>query len=175
MTLFEKISKKLARLLDWVAGAAIISMLLLTCADVILRLGVTLYHNYHWGFLDGVKPIPGTYELVSFLGAVAVSFAMAHTSAEKGHVAVSLVVRLLPKKAQGLIGTITSLLGFILFALLCWQSISYAHELQVRGDLSLTLQVPYYPFVYGVGLSSAAVCMVLLVELSNNVLKVINK
>ena len=151
------------------------SMLLLTCADVLLRLGVTLYHNYRWGFLEGVKPIPGTYELVGFIGAVAVSFAMAHTSVEKGHVSVSLVVRLLPSKLQALIETLTTLCGMLLFAILSWQSFTWGYELQARGDVSLTLEVPFFPFVYGIGFAAAVVCLALLVDLSKNIAKVINK
>lgn len=175
MDLLEKISKSLAKILHWVAGAAIVSMILLTCADIILRLGVTVYRNYHWPFLSPFKPIPGTYELVCFLGAVAVSFAMAHTSVKKGHVSVSFLVRLLPQRIQALIESITHSFGFILFALLSWQSVAYANDLIARGDVSLTLQLPYYPFVYGIGFAAAAVCLVLLVELSKHLLKVFGK
>ena len=71
MNFFEKIGNELSRVLFWVAGAAIFFMMVLTCADVVLRLLR--------------RPIPGTYELVCFMGAVAVSFAMAHTSVQKNH------------------------------------------------------------------------------------------
>lgn len=175
MSVFEKTSKSLAKALYWVAGAAIMAMLLLTCADVLLRLGVTFYHHFRWGFLEGVKPIPGTFELVGFLGAVGVSFAMAHTTVEKGHVSVSLVVRLLPVRIQAFVETMTRLFGLLLFTLLAWQSILFAFELQNRGDMSLTLELPYYPFVYGVGFASAAVCLVLLVDLSHNLVKMFRK
>ena len=107
MSILEETSNHLAKVLYWVAGAAIVSMMLLTCTDVILRLGVTFYHKYHWWFLFPFKPIPGTYELVCFLGSVAVAFAMAHTSVEKGHVSVSLVIRLFPPRIQAIIGSIT--------------------------------------------------------------------
>ena len=80
MNSFEKISHDLAKKLYWVAGTAIVAMMLLTCADVVLR-----YFR---------RPIPGTYELVCFLGAAAVAFAMAYTSVEKGHVSVRFVVDL---------------------------------------------------------------------------------
>jgi TRAP-type C4-dicarboxylate transport system permease small subunit len=175
MNYLEIISKNLAKILYWVAGAAIVSMMLLTCADVILRLGVTLFHRYHWGFLSPFNPIPGTYELVCFMGAVAVSFAMAHTSIEKGHVAVSLLVRLLPERVQGLIGTITTTFGLILFALLSWRSVIYAGELDSSGQVSMTLQMPYYPFVYGIAFASAAVCLVLLLDLIHSLAKVFGK
>lgn len=175
MDFLEKISKDLARTLYWVAGIAIVSMMLLTCADVILRLGVTVYHKYHWFFLSPFKPIPGTYELVCFLGAVAVSFAMAHTSVEKGHVAVSLVVRMFPERIQAIIDSITSSFGFILFALISWRSVLYGNHLRASGEVSLTLQLPFYPFVYGIAFAAAALCLGLFVDLSKNLAKVFGK
>ena len=175
MNLLDKFSKDLARILYWVAGIAIVSMMLLTCADVVLRFGVTIYRIYGWQFLESFRSIPGTYELVRFLGAVAVSFAMAHTSVEKGHVAVSLVVRLFPQRLQGLIESITSTFGFILFALIAWQSTVYANDLRASGEVSMTLQLPFYPFVYGIGLAAGAVCLVLLADLSRNLVTVFGK
>ena len=175
MGFLEKPSKGLAKILYWVAGTAIISMMLLTCADVILRLGVTAYHQYHWWFLSPFSPIPGTYELVCFLGAVAVSFAMAHTSVERGHVAVSIIVNLLPKKIQAIIETITTIFGLILFSLLSCQSVLYANDLKARGEVSLTLELPFYPFVYGISFAAAAVCLVLLVDLSKSLPEVFRK
>jgi TRAP-type C4-dicarboxylate transport system permease small subunit len=168
----EKISKKLAKILYWVAGTAIVCMMLLTCADVFLRYLVTLYHSTHWEFLT---PIPGTYELVFFMASVAVAFAMAHTSVEKGHVAVSFVVNFFPKRAQAIVGTITSSFGFILFALLTWQSVVYAIHLRESQEVSLTLQLPFWPFVHGIAFSAAAVCLVLLVEILQNFVQVLKK
>jgi TRAP-type C4-dicarboxylate transport system permease small subunit len=175
MGFLEKPSKGLAKILYWVAGAGIVSMMLLTCADIILRFGVTVYHEYHWQFFSHFRPIPGTYELVCFLGSVAVAFAMAHTSVEQGHVAVSIVVSLFPKRVQAVIETITTLFGLILFILLSWQSVLYAGDLLRRGEVSPTLQLPFYPFVYGIGFASAAVCLVLLVDLSKCLPEVFRK
>ena len=152
-------------MLYWIAGVAIVSMMLLTCADVLLRLVVTAYHKYQIGLLAPFKPIPGTYELVCFMGSVAVAFAMAHTSVEKGHVAVSLLVRLMPTKLQAILGIITTLFGLTFFALLSWRSVLYANHMREIGEVSLTLQLPFYPFVYGIAFASAAVCLVLIVDL----------
>jgi TRAP-type C4-dicarboxylate transport system permease small subunit len=161
MSFLEKIGNELARLLYWIAGTAIIVMMILTCGDVVLR------------FFR--RPIPGTYELVCFLGAVAVAFAMAHTTVQKGHVAVSLVVRLFPERIQGLIESITSTFGFIFFALVAWQSVLYGNDLHASSEVSLTLQLPFYPFIYGIGFSAAAVCLVLLTDLFKNLMKVFGK
>lgn len=150
---FKNSSLWLARRLGIIAAVAIFSMMALTCADVILRLFR--------------MPIPGTYEIVSFMGAVAVSFAIAHTSVEKGHVAVSLVVQLLPKRAQAVIESILAALGIILFALIAWQSVLYGLDCQSSGEVSLTLQLPFYPIIYGVALGAGVVCLVLLVDFLN--------
>ena len=151
----------MANRLYWIAGSAIVAMMLLTCTDVVLR-----YFR---------KPIPGTYELVCFLGAVAVAFAMAHTSVEKGHVAVSFVVSLLPQRIQGLIESITTSFGLIFFVLIAWQSLIYANDLRLSGEVSLTLELPFYPFVYGISFSAAIVCLILLSNLFNNLLKIFGK
>lgn len=149
---FRKSSLLLARRLDVIAAIAIFVMMALTCLDVFLR--------YFFR-----KPIPGTYEIVSFLGAVAVSFAMAYTLAEKGHVAVSLIVQLFRKRLQGIVETTISVFGIILFALITWQSVLYGIDCQRAGEVSLTLQLPFYPIIYGVALGAGVVCLVLLVDL----------
>ena len=72
--------------LNWVSAAAVIFIMLLTCADVVMRL---------FG-----RPIPGTYELVGYFGSVIISFGMARTSIERGHIAVNLLVDRLPPRVQ---------------------------------------------------------------------------
>ncbi len=159
---FRKSSLLLARRFDVIAASAIFFMMALTCVDVFLR--------YFFR-----KPIPGTYEIVSFLGAVAVSFAMAHTLAEKGHVAVSLIVQILPKRIQGIVESFISVFGIILFGLISWQSILYGVDCQRSGEVSMTLQLPFYPIIYGVALGAAVICLVLIVDLANAIANVKDK
>lgn len=158
MHALKKYIFRFARGLDMIAAGAIVAMMALTCADVVLR------------FFR--KPIPGTYEIVAFLGAVAVSLAIAHTSAEKGHVAVTLVVRTLPQRLQGIIESAIALLSCMLFALIAWQSVLYGLDCQRSGEVSLTLQLPFYPIIYGVALGTGAVCLICLVDLADAIVKV---
>jgi len=152
---FKKNSLSLARRLDMIAATAVFAMMSLTCVDVFLRYFFRM-------------PIPGTYEIVALLGAVAVSFAMAHTLAERGHVAVSLVVQLFPKWLQDIIEGIISIFGIILFGLIAWQSVLYGMDCQRAGEVSMTLEwLPFYPIIYGVALGAMVVCLVLLVNLAD--------
>lgn len=153
-TVLESAGNRLSKVLFAVAGAAIVAMMLLTCADIVLRLFR--------------MPIPGTYELVSFLSAVCVAFAMAHTSVQKGHIAVSVLVQLLPERLQALVDSLTTGLSIALFGLIAWQSFRYAGSLRQAGEVSMTLQLPFYPFVYGIALSAVAVCLVLLSQLKTH-------
>jgi TRAP-type C4-dicarboxylate transport system permease small subunit len=151
---FQKHSLLLARRLDMIAAVAIFAMMALTCTDIFLR--------YFFR-----RPIPGTYEIVALLWAVAVSFAMAHTLAKKGHVAVSLIVQMFPKRFQGIVESFISIFGIILFGLITWQSILYGIDCQRAGEVSLTLELPFYPIIYGVALGAAVVCLVLIIDLAN--------
>jgi TRAP-type C4-dicarboxylate transport system permease small subunit len=175
MNTFEKFVSQCAKVMYHIAGWAIVAMMLITCADVTLRLTVTLYAKYGWALLAPFRPIPGTYELVCFLGSVAAAFAMAHTSVENGHVAVNFITRLFPNRLQAGFRIGTGLLSLILFAIISWRSFLYAQKIHALGEVSMTLRLPFYPFIYGVSLSALAVCAVLFAALFNDFLKVLER
>jgi TRAP-type C4-dicarboxylate transport system permease small subunit len=150
MTRLERSILSITQKFNGIAAAAVVIMMVLTCADVILR-----FFRH---------PIPGTYEMVGLLGAIVVSFSLAHTSVMRGHISVEFIVQKLPKTVQIVIDGINSLLGTALFGLITWQSLLYASNLMHTGEVSLTLQMPIYPFVYGIAIGSGMLCVVLLID-----------
>ena len=161
MSRLERSVSSITRKINWVAAAAVIAMMLLTCADVILR-----FFRH---------PIPGTYEMVGLLGTIVVSFSLAHTSVMRGHISVEFIIQKLPKRVQIVIDGINSLLGAALFGLITWQSLLYAQNLMHTGEVSMTLQMPIYPFVYGIAIGSMILCLVLLTELLQSLKRIIQK
>ena len=135
---------------NYAACLAVVVMMLLSCTDVAMR-------------LFGV-PIPGAYEMVGFLGAVIVSFALAYTSLQRGHVAVEIIFEKLPARGQYFVEAAGNLAGATIFALIAWQSLVYGTDLRQSGEVSLTLQMPIYPFVYGIALGSGMLALVLLID-----------
>jgi len=133
------------------AGAAIVAMMLLTCADVLLRLFR--------------QPIPGTYEIIGFLGAIATAFALGQTSLEKGHIAVEFLSSRLSSRGRLYLDGLEATAGLFIFGLLAWQSAVYAEDLRKSGEVSLTLAMPVHPFVWGIAAGCALLCAVLLVDL----------
>lgn len=142
---------------NWVAAGAVVIMMTITTADVILR----LFRH----------PIPGTYEVVALLGTVVIAFSLAYTSMEKGHIAVEFLVQKLPRKLQTAISAINDLLGTFLFGLIAWQSVLYAADLKRSGEVSLTLQMPTYPFVYGIAFGCGLLGLLLLFECTKSLMR----
>ena len=150
MIRLERFINILSYRFNWIAAVAVAVMMILTCVDVTLR----LFRH----------PIPGTYEIVGLLGAVVIAFSLAYTSAEKGHIAVEFLVQKFPRNVQVFITIINDLIGTALFGLIAWQSILYAFDLKQSGEVSMTIQMPIYPFVYGIATGCGLLCLVLLTE-----------
>ena len=150
MQRIDRLVNTTSRHVNTIAGAAIMAMMLLTSADVVMRL------------FD--RPIPGTYEIIGFLGALAVAFALAHTSVEKGHIAVDLLVNLLPPRVQILLDVFGAMMGTAIFGAITWQSAMYALDLRQSGEVSATLGMPVYPFAAGIAAGCALLCLVLIAE-----------
>ncbi len=146
----ETLSARMAKSANWIGAGAIVCMMLVTCLDVVLRFFRC--------------PFPGTYEIVGMLGAVFVSFSLAQTSVEKGHIAVDFLVQKLPEKVQYAVEAANSLTCFVLFSIVSGQCFIYAMDLKKSGEVSMTLQMPVHPFVTGIAIGCAMLGFVLVVE-----------
>lgn len=142
---------RLSRFINIIAGLAITFIMFLTVLDVILR--------------SFRRPIVGTYELVAFSGAVVVGFAIPLTSWMRGHIYVDFFTGKLPRTARSILNLVTRCLGIGLFFLIGWNLVKVGLDLQQSGEVSLTLQLPFYPVAYGVAVSCFVQCLVLLTDM----------
>jgi TRAP-type C4-dicarboxylate transport system permease small subunit len=144
--------RAVSRLLHGVAGVSLVFLMVLTIADVVLR-----------AFR---RPIPGTYELVGFASAVAIGLAMPFTSWTRGHVHVdSLVSRLPPRGRRGM-QIVTRLMGIGLFLLLGYNLIVFGFDLRASGEVSPTLELPFYPVAFGLAVAAFLQAVVLLCDVA---------
>jgi TRAP-type C4-dicarboxylate transport system permease small subunit len=118
-----------------VGGITLVSMMLLTTADVLLRI---------FG-----RPITGTYELIALGGAVVVGFAIPQTTIDNANVAVEFFVEGRSRQIQDILFAFSKSLGIILFALLGWFLYEKANDLYKDGFVTSTLKAPFYPVSYG--------------------------
>ncbi len=141
----------LTRFINVIAGICLTFLMLLTIGDVILR------------FFK--MPIVGTYELVAFAGAVVIGFSLPLTSWVRGHIFVDFFIIKFSKKVQNVFNVATRCLVFILFFLMGWNLLKYAVDLQKSGEVSLTLQMPFYPITFGVGICCFIQCLVMVCDI----------
>jgi TRAP-type C4-dicarboxylate transport system permease small subunit len=134
-----------------IAAAALAFLMLLTVADVVLRI---LGH-----------PIVGTYELVAVSGALAIGLSLPITSWVRGHIYVDSFVARLPRVPRTVLVIATRLLVLGLFFLIGWNLLKYARALRVAGEVTPTLRVPFYPVVIAVGVSCLVECVVMIADI----------
>jgi len=139
-----------SRALGALAGLAVLAMVALACGNIAGRaLG---------------SPITGSYELMGFLGAVAAAFALGSSQLAKGHVAVTILDPYLPKTARRLLDALGALVGAAFFAVAGYEVFELARFMISTGELSETLRLPYYPFVWAVSAGCAVMALVLLTD-----------
>ena len=141
----------LSRFLNIIAGISLTSLMFLTVMDVILR---TLK-----------RPIVGTYELVAFSGAVVIGFAVPLTSWMRGHIYVDFLILKFSKRVRDIFNVSTRCVVIVLFFLIGWNLMKYGMDLQKSGEVSLTLQMPFYPVAYGVGICCFVQCLVMICDI----------
>lgn len=159
---FEKAAGALSNYLNWIAGAALVAMLALIVADIIAS------SVFSW-------PIPGGIEIVGFLGVVIIAFSIAYTQLLRGHIEVEFLSTHLPRTVRKIANGVVYFLGMALFALLAWKSYEFGRVLQVSGEVSMTQEIPFYPFVYGMAFCSISVFLVLLAQWLNAAINHVKK
>jgi TRAP-type C4-dicarboxylate transport system permease small subunit len=145
---FLRITKGFGNTLNVMGGFLLTLMMLLTVVDVILR------------YLG--RPITGTFELMSFAGALVTGFALAQTSLDDAHVSVDIILQTLSGAKKNILIILNRLLGVGIFTLLAWSLFEKGNDLYATGEVSLTLRVPYYPVAYGLSFCCLVECLVLI-------------
>lgn len=148
--ILERISQYLNQGLLWIAGFLLAVMIILTCGNIFFRIV--------W------IPIRGTFELMGYLGAVVMAFALGYTQLGHGHIAVDIVVLGFPKGLQRVLNGINCLLCMVFFSIIGWQVAKYGTNLWRTGEVTETLQIIYFPFTYATALGCFSLALVFLVE-----------
>lgn len=146
-----KIAERLNSAFMLVGGVALILMMAIACLNMALR-------------LLG-KPISASYELVAFLSAIAVSFPLGYTQLQRSHVAVDILSRLFPPPVRKTVIIISLLGAIVFFGVASWQVWLQADTFRIKGELSETLRIPFYPFTYGVAIACGIMTFSLIVDL----------
>ena len=147
----DNLIEKVSRFMEGIAGFALVAMMLLTVSDVAGRF-------FDW-------PIVGTYELVSFMGAVVIGFSLPILTLTRGHIWVDMLFTKLSSKSKTRLIAFTRMVSAALTLSIGWNMIKMALAMRRAGEVSLTLQFPTYPIGIGLGIAFIVVCIMLIVDI----------
>lgn len=144
-----------------IAAATLAVMMFMTALDVALR--------YIFS-----SPIPGGLELVEYMMAVLVPFAVTITAYHRAHVGVDLVMERFSHKVRAMVAAVTSAMMLVFFALITWQCATHIVEQYHSGMTSAVLLIPIYPFVASLTVAFGLLTIVTLIECIEKMTEVLN-
>lgn len=134
-----------------IGGIALTTMMCLTAADVLMR---------SFGY-----PILGTYELVALLLAIVIGFSIPKVSLDRGHVYMEILLARLSARNKAILVTSTRISCIILFAIIGWNLILIGNEYYYTGEVSSTLNLPFFPIAYCIAGCCFLECFVLIFDI----------
>jgi TRAP-type C4-dicarboxylate transport system permease small subunit len=154
MRYLELLTNILNKVLMVLGGIAVLALMTLATGNVVLR----VFH----------LPFRGAYEIVAFLGAIVIAFALGYTQRRKDHIIVEILTERFPKKLQKAVDTFAYLVITLFFAIVSWQILVWGMKIYVSHEVSETLKVIYHPFVFAVALAFAVVSLTAFVDFLKN-------
>jgi TRAP-type C4-dicarboxylate transport system permease small subunit len=149
---FERFVKQWAKWSSFVAYVGCALMLILSVIDIV---GAKLFR---W-------PLPGGVDAIGLLAVLVAALPLASTELTGGHVRLDLGLAFLPKRIKTICQRVGNVFSLILFIFLIVSSFKYGVAMQTTGEASMTVAIPFAPFVFAIVLACLPVLLVLLLEI----------
>jgi len=153
MCTLEKISRFLNRAAFLIAGVFLLALIVLICSNIFFR--------SIW------VPVKGTFELMGFFGAILTAFALGFSHMERAHISVDILVNRFPKAVQKVLNGVNYFICMFFFSIAGWQIAKWGRIIWKTGEVTETLRIIYYPFVFGVALGCFLLALTMLVDFVN--------
>ena len=155
MNVLERISNHLNRILMIIGSIAVLGLMSIATGNVILRFFFS-------------APYRGAYEIVGFLGAIVIAFALGSTQKRKGHIVVDILTERFPAWINRILDGINYFVTMIFFTLVSWQIFVWGMKISKSGEVSETLKIVFHPFIYCVAAGFAVFSLTLVVDFLKN-------
>ncbi len=157
MERLERTVGAITRYFDYVGRIGFFAMMALVTVNVILR--------YVW------KSIGGTYDYVQLITAVSVGAAIAYTAYQRGNIEIELLMERFPQRVQSIVAVVIKLITLTFFGIATWRVLTLAHEMNVKGETTMTVYVPFHPFLYWIAIGLVLTMIVMVAQLVRAVAK----
>lgn len=148
-------------------GIAVLALMMLATANSLIRSALKFVewlrdsYSFKLTYLHDVivtlgnSVSPYSFELVAFLGAVVIAFALGYTQKKKNHIVVDILTDRFPKELQHVIDKIAYFVMTIFFSIVTWQIYIWGMKIYASHEVSETLKIPFHPFVFAVSIGFA--------------------
>jgi len=148
---------KIRNVVNWfmviLGGLSVLALMVLATGNVCLRIFQIPYR--------------GAYEIVSFLGAVTIAFALGYTQIHKANIVVDILTETFPAPVKRVLDAVGYLVTMVFFALIAWVIFKWGIRIAQSGELSETLKVIYYPFIFSVSVGFGFLSLTLIIDFLN--------
>jgi len=151
MDKLKPIVSKLSAFMAVIAGITLISVMLMTVLDVILR---------YFG-----RPITGIYDIVALGGAIIIGFSMPLAVEKRVHVFMEMAMQAHSRIGKQILGLFTRLIVFGISFLVAWNLVRLGIDFHQTGEVSLTIKIVYYPIAIGLGICFFTQMLVILMQI----------
>jgi TRAP-type C4-dicarboxylate transport system permease small subunit len=157
-----KVMAIVSRIMIIAAVLSLLAMIAMTVADVFLR------HLFK-------TPVPDSQELTEYLIVCVAFLGMAWVAVEREHVTVDLIVSRFSPRTQAIFDSITYFLVLGVFALMTWRTLVEAPIVKMLGGGTSLLDFPAYPFFFVIAFGLGILCLVILIQLIQNIKRAVTR
>ncbi len=151
MNRLKPMVSKLSSFMAVIAGITLITVMLMTVLDVILR---------YFG-----RPITGIYDIVALGGAIIIGFTMPLAAERRVHVYMEMGLQAYGRTGKQILSLFTRLIIFGISVLVAWNLIRLGIGFRETGEVSLTIKIVYYPIAIGLGFCFFAQMFVIFMQI----------
>lgn len=151
MKSFERIIRIASGVLNMVSSAALTLLMVLVTLNVILR---AIFNS----------PILGTYDLTGFMTVIVIGCGLAFCSIENGHIEISLFVDKAGHRTRQWITKAGQAISFLILSVYTYALFELGTRLMKANEVSVTAQIPVYPFVFILALCFLVFALTVLIK-----------
>ncbi|RJR48857.1 MAG: TRAP transporter small permease [Desulfobacteraceae bacterium] len=147
----EKVNRAVSVWFERIGIVAMLLMVAVTCIDVI-------------GTKCFAAPFLGAIDIVTLSQVVAIAFTIAIAQISGRHISVELLVSSLSERSQAVIESLIGFLQTLFFAVIVWRIFMLGRALSMAGEVSSTLFVPLYPFLFAIAIGFVPITVMCLLN-----------
>lgn len=145
-----------------IATGIIAFMMLITVIDVV---GRRVFNH----------PLIGAYEMSQFMMVIIVFFTIAHSEFMRSHITVDVLVIRFREKARDVTMSIMYIIFLVSFSFVTWQLAELGLKAWENNLTSALLGIPTFPIIFVTALSSALLCVFILIHVLQYIARTLKK